>query len=75
MVGPSLTTDQRREASRRLKLGFVALVGVSAAFVSLAADATPVQALVDVAAGLLVGWGLLRYLSSVGREWRRSKRR
>jgi hypothetical protein len=75
MVGPSFTDDERRVASRRLKLGFVALVGVSGGLVALAADATPLQGLVGVGAGLVVGWLLLRYLASVGREWKASRRR
>ncbi|WP_251343363.1 hypothetical protein [Haloplanus halophilus] len=73
MVGPSLSDDERRVASRRLELGFVALVGVSGGLVALAADATAVQGLLAVAAGFLVGWLLLRYLVSVGREWRASR--
>jgi len=75
MVGPSLTDTERQVASQRLKLGFVALVGVSGGFVALAAGATPVQGLVGVGAGLVVGWLLLRYLASVGREWKASRRR
>jgi hypothetical protein len=75
MVGPSFTDERRRVASRRLKLGFVALVGVSAGFVGFAADATPGQALLAVVVGLFVGWVLLRYLVSVGREWRTSRGR
>jgi ammonia channel protein AmtB len=73
MVGPSLSDDDRRIASRRLRLGFVALVGCSGGLVALAAGATPVQALAAVVVGLLVGWALLAYLRHVGREWRTNR--
>ncbi|WP_251330540.1 hypothetical protein [Haloplanus pelagicus] len=75
MVGPSITDDERQVASRRLKLGFVSLVGVSGGLTALAADATPIQSLLAVTVGLLVGWALLRYLASVGNEWKASRRR
>ncbi|GAB3322641.1 hypothetical protein EI982_01900 [Haloplanus rallus] len=75
MVGPSLSEDDRRAASRRLKLGFVALVGVSGGFVALAAGATPVQGLLATLGGLLVGGLLLGYLGRVGRDWRSARRR
>ena len=70
MVGPSLSEENRRVASRRLKLGFVGLVGVSAGLVALAGGATATQALVALAGGLVVGGALLWYLVSVGAEWR-----
>jgi lysozyme family protein len=75
MVGPSLTDDEREMASRRLKLGFVALVGASCGLVALAADATPLQGAVAVAAGLVIGGALLGYLGRVGREWQSARRR
>jgi lysozyme family protein len=74
MVGPSITDDERRVASRRLKAGFVGLVGASAGLAALAGDATPAQLLVAVVVGLLAGAALLRYLVYVGREWRKSFR-
>jgi Flp pilus assembly protein TadB len=74
MVGPSLSDHDRQVASRRLKLGFVGLVGCSGGLVALAVGATHAQALAAVLAGVLVGWVLLRYLVSVGREWRGSRR-
>ncbi|MFD1634133.1 hypothetical protein ACOZ4L_00190 [Haloplanus ruber] len=70
MVGPSFTDDERQVASRRLKLGFVALIGLSGGLVALAADATPVQGVVAVVAGLLVGGLLLAYLEWIGQDWR-----
>jgi hypothetical protein len=73
MVGPSLSEEGRRVASRRLKVGFVGLVGVSAGLVALAGGGTATQALVALAGGLVVGAVLLRYLASVGAEWRRAR--
>jgi hypothetical protein len=70
MVGPSLTDHDRQVASRRLKLGFVGLVGCSGGLVALAAGAAPVQALAAVLAGVVVGGALLLYLGRVGQEWR-----
>jgi len=75
MVGPSLSDDDRQVASRRLRLGFVALVGCSGGLIALAAGATPTGALAAGAAGLLIGTALLAYLRRVGREWRTSHRR
>jgi purine-cytosine permease-like protein len=75
MVGPSLSEEDRAVASRRLKLGFVVLVGCSGGLVALAAGATPSQALVAVVVGLLAGGALLAYLGYVGRQWRAKRRR
>jgi len=75
MVGPSLSEDERRVASRRLKLGFVALVGVSSGLVALSAGATPVQGVAATLGGLLVGGLLLEYLGRVGRDWQSARRR
>lgn len=75
MVGPSLSDDDRRIASKRLRVGFVALVGCSGGLVALATGATPVETLAAVLVGLLVGGALMTYLRRVGREWRRSHRR
>jgi len=75
MVGPSLTEADRAVASRRLRYGFVILVGCSGGLAALAADATVVQALGAVLAGLLVGGALLAYLGYVGRQWREKRRR
>jgi hypothetical protein len=70
MVGPSLSDRDRRVASRRLRVGFVGLVGCSGGLVALAVSATPAQALAAVLAGVLVGGALLLYLDHVGQEWR-----
>ncbi|RCU48370.1 hypothetical protein DU504_14310 [Haloplanus salinus] len=75
MVGPSLSEEDRAVASKRLKLGFVVLVGCSGGLVALAAGATPLQALVAVGGGLLVGGALMAYLDYVGRQWRAKRRR
>jgi len=73
MVGPSFTEEDRRTATRRLKLGFVGLVGLSGGLVSLAVGATLVQTLVALAVGCLVGWALVAYLGRVGREWQQNR--
>ena len=75
MVGPSLSEADRAVASRRLRYGFVVLVGCSGGLVALAADATAVQTLGAVLAGLFVGGALLAYLGYVGRQWREKRRR
>ncbi|MFB6256826.1 MAG: hypothetical protein ABEH58_08920 [Haloplanus sp.] len=74
MVGPSLTESDRAVASRRIKYGFVALVGCSGGLVALAADATVGQAFGAVVTGLLVGGALLAYLGHVGGQWREKRR-
>lgn len=62
MVGPSMTEDDRRILSGRLRLGFVLLVAVSGGLVAIQADAgLPAIALATLAGGL-VGAGLLWYL-------------
>jgi hypothetical protein len=73
MVGPSLSERNRRVASRRLKLGFVGLVGASSGLVALAGGATATQTLVALGGGLAVGGLLLRYLVSVGLEWQQTR--
>lgn len=75
MVGPSLSETDRAVASRRLKYGFVVLVGCSGGLAALAAGATVVQTLGALLAGLLVGGSLLAYLGYVGRQWRERRRR
>ena len=69
MVGPSITDDERRVASRRLKAGFVVLVGVSGALVALQVDATPVQMGAAALAAGVLGLLLLLYLDRLGRQF------
>jgi purine-cytosine permease-like protein len=75
MVGPSLSEEDRAVASRRLRVGFVVLVGCSGGLVALTAGATGMQALAAALGGLLVGGGLMAYLGYVGRQWRAKRRR
>jgi purine-cytosine permease-like protein len=75
MVGPSLSEEERQTADRRLRAGFVALVGLSGGLVALASGATPVQSLAAVGVGLLVGGALLVYLARIGRQYGRTRRR
>jgi hypothetical protein len=54
MVGPT-TSEERRTASRRLRLGFVALVGLSGGLITLQGDVSLLVSVLAVLAGLLVG--------------------
>lgn len=65
MVGP-LSDDQRRLGARRLQIGFVLLVGVSAGLISLQADPTPLQVAAAVLGGLALGVLLVAYLYRMG---------
>lgn len=62
MVGPSMSEEDRRVASFRLKAGFVLLVGASGGLVALQVDPTLPQLAGAVVGGLLVGYLLVRYL-------------
>ncbi|ELZ78596.1 hypothetical protein [Haloferax larsenii] len=75
MVGPSLSDDETRLANNRLKLGLIALVGVSSGLIAVTADATLVQAGLATIAGLVVGWLLTRYMAQWGREFTDVNRR
>jgi hypothetical protein len=68
MVGPSMSDEERAVASRRLRVGFVLLVGLSGGLVSLQAGPTLVQFFAAVLGGLLVGWLLLWFLVRMSRE-------
>jgi hypothetical protein len=54
MVGPT-TPEERRDASRRLKFGFVVLVGLSGGLITLQGDVPLLVSVLAVVAGLLVG--------------------
>ena len=54
MVGPT-TPEERRAASRRFKLVFVLLVGLSGGLIALQSDGSFLVALLAMVAGLLVG--------------------
>ncbi|ESS10655.1 MAG: hypothetical protein A07HR60_02670 [uncultured archaeon A07HR60] len=64
MVGPIPQRD-RDTATRRLKLGFVALVAGSAGLITLSVDPTPLQFLGALASGALVSVLLLRYVVGI----------
>jgi len=62
MVGPSITDDDRRRVSRRLRVGFVVLVAMSGGLVAIQAGADlPGIAVASVAGGAL-GLSLIWYL-------------
>jgi hypothetical protein len=54
MVGPT-TQEERRSASRRLRLGFIALVGLSGGLITLQGNVPLLVSALAVLVGLLVG--------------------
>lgn len=63
MVGPSATEEERDESRRRLKAGFVLLVGVSGTLIAIQGGASlPVLAAATLI-GLVAGGVLLWYLT------------
>ena len=70
MVGPSLSDDELRAASLRLRVFFVLLVGFSAGLVAFSGGATLVQTGVAALAGLVVGGVLLWFLVRMGQQIR-----
>ena len=74
MVGSSLTDDEKETANTRLKIGFVLLVAASMGLMALQADPTPLQLLVAVAAGIIVGVGLLWFVLRNLADYRSSLR-
>ncbi|KAB1188110.1 MULTISPECIES: hypothetical protein [Haloferax] len=75
MVGPSLSDDEMRLASSRLRIGFVLLVGVSAGLIAVTADATLPQVGLAFAGGTVLGIALMVFLSYWGREFTNVNRR
>ena len=62
MVGPSLSSEEQRAASLRLKVGLVLIIGASAGLIALQAQATLVQVGVAFVGGVLLGAVLVAYL-------------
>jgi len=69
MVGPSLDDDERRIASRRLRIGFVLLVAVSGALVAYQTGASLAGVGVAAAASLALGGVLVYFLVRWFREF------
>lgn len=65
MVRGSLTDEEQDAWNQVLGLGFVLFVGGSATLTSLANGASLLEAAVITVGGLLVGLGLVYYLSSL----------
>ena len=65
MVGPSLTDEERDVASRRLKLGFIALVAVSGALTAVQGGGSLPVVAAGFVGGAILGtvllWFLLRW--------------
>jgi lysozyme family protein len=74
MVGSTITDEEKTAANRRLKIGFVLLVAVSTALMSLRIDPTPIQLAAAFGAGIAVGAGLLWFVLRNLREFRKSLR-
>lgn len=69
MVGP-ISREERRSASRRLKIGFVLLIGISAGLITLQGDPTLVVFALAVLCGLVVGVALVAFAFPRGFEFR-----
>lgn len=65
MVGPSMSDEEYDAGLNRLRVGFVALVGGSAALVALANGGSLAVAAVALVAGLALGAVLVWYLGSI----------
>jgi len=74
MVGSSLTDEQKSVANTRLKVGFVLLVAVSMALMSLHIDPTLSELAAAFGAGLIVGIALLWFVLRNLREFRETLR-
>ena len=69
MVGPSLTDEERDSANRRLKVGFVLLVGASGGLVAAEAGGTATELAAGVVGGVVVGAVLLWFVVRTLREF------
>ena len=65
MVGPSLSEAERDQRLRAIKTGFVLVVGLSGGLVALSGDASLELVAASIAGGLLVGIGLVWYLTRI----------
>lgn len=69
MVGPSMTDEERDDANRRLRTGFVLLVAVSGGLVALEAGGDLSVIAAGFVGGLVVGLLLLAFLVRWAREF------
>ena len=63
MVGPSLSESERDRRLRAIKTAVVLVVGFSGGLIALSGDASPELIAASVVGGLVVGMGLVWYLS------------
>ena len=63
MVGPSLSESERDRRLRAIKTAVVLVVGFSGGLIALSGDASPELIAASVGGGLVVGMGLVWYLS------------
>ena len=77
MVGP-VSQAEREETTKKVKLAFTALVGLSAGLVSLQMDPSPAMFVGAVVGGLLLGGPLIWYVfpdtSALDRSQSRERR-
>jgi membrane associated rhomboid family serine protease len=76
MVGP-VSDEERESATTKVKLAFTALIGFSAALVTLQVNPSPLVFASALAGGLVVGWLLVWYVfpDTTGLTQRESRRR
>ena len=74
MVGSSLSDEEKTTANTRLKVGFVALVAASMGLMALQVDPTPLQLAAVVAAGIVIGVGMLWFVLQNLADYRSSLR-
>jgi len=60
MVGPA-SSEERASVTRKIKLGFTVLIGLSAGLVTLQGDPSPAVIGGAVLGGMVVGWLLIWY--------------
>lgn len=75
MVGSSLSPDDMQYFRSLVRVGFVALVGLSAALTAFQGGGSPVEVAVVGLLGTCAGVGLLRYLLWMDVAWNESRRR
>jgi hypothetical protein len=75
MVGSSLSSHDMQYFRSLVRVGFVALVGLSAALTAFQGGASLVEVTVIALLGACAGVGLLRYLLWMDVAWNESRRR
>lgn len=74
MVGP-MSNDERTSLTRRLKTGFVVLIGISAGLITLVGDPTLLETALVTLVGFIVGAVLVRVVFPGTGEMQRDRDR